>query len=421
MSNVVTSGQRQYYPALRGFFGDWVFYSCLMSMKDVVARVSFADAIHKSEKLSEMIQRALKGRRSRDIAEYLVREEQRFFNSLVVAIYGGDPAWHGFSHFKPQGADIDLADVPSEAEDSVGFISFTGKEEIFAIDGQHRYAGMKEALGREAKRGEEDVSLVLVAHQKTPSGLERTRRLFTTLNKTAVPVGKGEVIALDENDVMAIVTRHLVENSARFSENRIKFAQTENLAKEAAELTTIGNLYDILKVIFGSGLGLSGNAAQLRVSRPTDTELGKYIAVAEQWFDELAMAFAPLGDYFGADETTAPAIVRKHRRGNGGHVLFRPIGLRVVIEVVAAMVKGGKSRREAFAGVGRLPVELAEEPYREVLWLTNGRVNTTGRVVCRRLLLHMLGLERKPEELRRRYAKMRGQEGRQVELPSLAK
>ena len=421
MSSVVTSDQRQYYPALRGFFGDWVFYSCLMSMKDVVARVSYAAAIHNSGKLSEMIQRELKGPRSLDIAEYLVREQQRFFNSLVVAIYGGDPAWHGFSHFKSQVADIALADVPSEAEDSVGFISFTGKEAIFAIDGQHRYAGMKEALGRDARLGDEDVSLVLVAHQKTPSGLERTRRLFTTLNKTAVPVGKGEIIALDENDVMAIVTRHLVENSARFSENRIKFAQTENLAKEAPELTTIGNLYDILKVIFRSRLGLSENAAQLPGSRPTDAVLKKYIAVAEQCFDELASAFTPLGDYFGSDETAAPAIVRKHRRGDGGHVLFRPIGLRMVVEVVVAMVKGGKSRREAFAGVGRLPVELAEDPYRGVIWLANGRVNTAGRVVCRRLLLHMLGLERKPEELHKKYAKMLGQEGGQVELPSMAK
>ena len=63
-------------------------------------------------------------------------------------------------------------------------------------------------------------------------------------------VGKGEVIALDENDAMAIVTRHFVENVPCFNENRIRFSQSESLPKRADELTTIGNLYDILKVLF---------------------------------------------------------------------------------------------------------------------------------------------------------------------------
>jgi DNA sulfur modification protein DndB len=71
---------------------------------------------------------------------------------------------------------------------------------MFAIDGQHRLAGMKEAVVSQPALGADEVSLVLVAHQTSKSGLERTRRLFTTLNKTARPVGKGEIIALDEND-----------------------------------------------------------------------------------------------------------------------------------------------------------------------------------------------------------------------------
>ena len=97
----MTKDGRRYYPALRGIFGDWVYYCCLMSMKDVVARLSYAEDIRKSKGLSDMIQRHLKQGRGREIAAYLIREEQRFFNSLVVAIYGGDPAWHAFSDFRP--------------------------------------------------------------------------------------------------------------------------------------------------------------------------------------------------------------------------------------------------------------------------------------------------------------------------------
>ena len=233
MTDKTASGQqRQYYPSLRGQFGDWIYYSCLMSMSEVTKRLSFADEVHKSEKLSEWIQRRLKEGRGQEISAYLQREPQRFFNSLVVAIYGGDPAWHGFSDFRPLTSDIDLADISDEVEDSVGFISFTGEERMFAIDGQHRLAGMKDAVKSSSNVLTDEVALLVVAHQNTKAGRERTRRLFTTLNKTAKPVGKGDIIALDENDVMAIVTRYLVENEPRLSDKRIKFSQTDNIAYE---------------------------------------------------------------------------------------------------------------------------------------------------------------------------------------------
>ena len=148
--------ERKYYPALRGLFGDWVYYSSLMPIKDVAHRLSFADEIHKSKKLSEWIQRQLKKGRSKEISAYLNRENQRFFNSLVVAIYGGDPAWHGFSDFRPLGQGLDMKDVPDAVEDMVGFLSFSGDEEMFAIDGQHRLAGMKEAVETNPSIGDDE-------------------------------------------------------------------------------------------------------------------------------------------------------------------------------------------------------------------------------------------------------------------------
>ena len=407
---------RQYYPALRGLFGDWVYYSCLMSMQDVTSRVSYAGDVHKSKKLSEMIQRKLKVGRSKEIANYLLGQKQRFFNSLVVAIYGGSPAWHGFSNFRPQVDDVKLADIPTEAEDSIGFLSFSGREKIFAIDGQHRLAGMNEALKINRELGKDEVSLVLVAHQRTADGRERTRRLFTTLNKTAVPVGKGEIIALDENDVMAIVTRHFVENVPYFNESRIRFSQSESLPQYAGELTTIGNLYDILKVLF-LRIGYAANPTELRFVRPSDTDLRRYISLAEDFFGTLGKAFPPLGRYFATSDTSALAIIKKYRRENGGHVLFRPIGLRIFSEVLVEVVRGGKTLAQAFAVIKRLPVELSRPPYREVIWLRQGRMNPAGRAVCRRLLLHILGYEKKPTDLLARYAKILGKDQTQVILP----
>lgn len=409
------SKERRYYPALRGIFGDWVYYCSLMTVKDVTRRLSFADEIHKSKKLSEWIQRQLKKGRSKEISDYLNREKQRFFNSLVVAIYGGDPAWHGFSDFRPVGKGINLKDVPDDVEDSVGFLSFAGNEQMFAIDGQHRLAGMKEAIERTPSLGEDEISLLLVAHHKTKAGQERTRRLFTTLNKTAKAVGKGEIIALDEDDVMAIVTRHLVENNPSFSDIRIKFAQTDNLSADAPELTTIGNLYDVLTTIFVANTGM--RKVVLRFVRPDDTTLAKYIRLAEEFFENLAEKFPPLKRYFKSDPNSAASIVAQQRTSSGGHVLFRPIGLRIFAEISAVLVKNGQTLSDAIRLMAKLPVELSERPYRDTIWLAPGKVDAGQRPICRRLLLHMLNQEPDPKDLRERYAKFLGASPQSVKLP----
>jgi DNA sulfur modification protein DndB len=84
-------------PALRGIMGDRVFYSCLMNMGEINARVSYAEEIHSNKQLSDMIQRQLKHGRSKQIAEYLTTQKERFFNSLVIATYGGEPSWYALS------------------------------------------------------------------------------------------------------------------------------------------------------------------------------------------------------------------------------------------------------------------------------------------------------------------------------------
>ena len=178
MSRKSTQIERYYLPALRGLFGDWVYYVCMMTISQVVERIQYADDIHNSKKLSDMIQRKLDEGRSKKIAEYLIREEQHFFNSLVVALYGGDPSWHALAGFQPVDEGFDVDNIPDAVEDSVGFLSFTGEEKIFALDGQHRLAGMRRAIKNSSKIQHDEVPLIIVSHQRNLEGERRTRRLL---------------------------------------------------------------------------------------------------------------------------------------------------------------------------------------------------------------------------------------------------
>ena len=60
-------------PALRGSFGDWIYYSCLVPIRELGVRAAYATELHpvKADELSRMIQRVLEGPRAVEIARYL--------------------------------------------------------------------------------------------------------------------------------------------------------------------------------------------------------------------------------------------------------------------------------------------------------------------------------------------------------------
>jgi DNA sulfur modification protein DndB len=132
-------------PALRGSFGDWIFYVCLMPISEIGERVRYAEEIHKSKALSELIQRSLEGPRSKQIADYL-KTKERFFNSLVFATHGGNPEWFEVGDFRSNTKSKILTQISQRALDTIGFLRLVGSEKIFAVDGQHRLAGIKKAL-----------------------------------------------------------------------------------------------------------------------------------------------------------------------------------------------------------------------------------------------------------------------------------
>ena len=170
-----------------------------------------------------------------------------FFNSLVVAVYEGDPSWYGITNLKPNNK-LDVGKVPDEVIESIGILRLSGTERLFVLDGQHQLVGIEEALKEKPQLGDDELSVILIAHQADPAGQERSRRLFTTLNKNTKPVSKGEIIALDEDDTMAITARRLVIENPMFMEDRILNNAANNISPSNSScLTTIGNLYDLLR------------------------------------------------------------------------------------------------------------------------------------------------------------------------------
>ena len=266
-----------------------------------------------------------------------------------------------------------------------------GDENLFALDGQHRLAGIKRVVKDGLEQDPYDeVSVIFVAHRETDEGLERTRRLFTTLNKTARPVSKGDIIALDEDDVMAICVRRLIEETDMFADDRIAFVANNNMpVANRVSLTTIGNLYDVLTILFTSTQSeLKRRKAALQKIRPDDKDLDKYFDYSTSYFTHLRDNFHELEEFFAADKTTE--VVRKYRGNHGGNALFRPIGLEIYTRIIARLTKD-MSLGQAVKLASKLPRDLDEEPFVGLMWRPSNKTILNGhKVTLREILCYMI-------------------------------
>lgn len=382
-------------PSLRGTFGDWVYYSCLMPVAEISSRVDYAQIIHPNKALSQLIQRTLEGTRAKHISDYLSSNKERFFNSLVLATYDGSPEWLEVGNFKSTIHPDLLRDVKQSAMDNLGFLRLVGNEKIFAVDGQHRLAGIRRALEDKVDLTDEQLSVIIVGHKKTAAGLRRTRRLFTTLNKTAVPVTKMQIIALDEDDVMAIVARRMVETDDRFIDPKIAVISSPNIpATNHRSLTTITNLYDLLRLVFMFQLGERSDRG-LRFNRPADSVLEEHYKAAMNFFAGLARTFPVVRKLF---ESVDPEVITKVERGpHGGHLLFRPIGLELVTKVVTEIAAAEDiSLDAAFRRIKGMPTKLSDAPYNGIIWDESRRIMIAGgKRLARDLIKYMAGANTK--------------------------
>ena len=397
-----------FLPALRATMGDWVYYITVMTMDDIASRVSVVDDIHSSKSLKEWLQRQITSNSVR-ITEYLISQEQRLFNAIVVGTYGGRPNWHEIA-VSERGA----VSVPENIDGTVGLLEFCGDEALFAIDGQHRVVGIKEAVKKKSALREEGVCTIFVKgvvaskREDDPPGFQRTRRLFSTLNRYAKPVQKRDIIALDEDDVVAIVTRRLLEEHPLLLD-KVDMGLSKSIRPtDRRNLTTIVTLYDVVDMVL---CDRRRGWKNYKTRRPAEAEVDRLFAKARSFWDALCSSFDSLREL--RDSSPEENIAGQYRDRGGGNLLYRPVGLMLIGRVVVDLLGStGMSLSDAVRIVGRTPVNLSRAPWLGLLWDgTNERMLTTkeNQKVARQLLFHALGGDLTGEPFKTSSASLKGE------------
>jgi len=418
----MTENGKLLIPALKAKMGDNIYYISYLNMKEIAGRVSFAEEIHENKNLGELIQRRVTDRSS-GIAAYLRTQPQRFFNALIIGVYGGSPHWYELSIGKSGLLDPD--ELPLSAQGSLGILSLNGKEKLFAIDGQHRVAGIKEALagGHNPKLYDEEVSTIFLSADVTkPSGLERTRRLFSTLNRYAKPVDMMDIIALDEDDAVAIVTRKLMEEHPLFKDYRISVTKGKSIpVTDNKCFTNITAFYEVNDIILANE---SSNAwKNFKRSRPSNSKLMRLYKKSTQFWNSMVHYFPSLAEV--QNNTAEKGVSGRFRHRNGGHILFRTVGLLSMARAIKIAASTGGSRDSWIKKFSNVQLDLATEPWLGLLWDPIEKtmiVRKENQNTATALLLYMIGVDLKEaktseKRLRERYASALNRPVETIKLP----
>ncbi len=413
-------------PALQAQMGDWHYYITALTFEDVAERVQPATGLVTSADMNYWIQRRVIPRRARQIANYLIDQEQHFFPGIVVGVYLGEPTWYA----------IDLQDNPifgtpgldHKSSESLGILELDGTEKLYAIDGQHRVAGINEALRR--LRNQEEVEKydqlanerLLIAFVSADidkrEELERVRRLFTTLNKQAKKVSEPEIVALDEDDVAAIVTRWIaieydglntrgsVEGEGEHSLLQLG-RQHEIRPSNRRSITTIVTLYRMIKRVFQSDI--QRIRKKHKDNRPDDDVLESLFEEAMSIWELMRQCDEALNEVLGSNPVQELAY--NYRTESGGHILFRPVGLQAFAGALGVLRTRGVENERAVGSLCRLPTEISMPPWENVVWNPRSLgMITAHRTVAEAMFLHMVGQEPRTRgyPLSRRYKELLG-------------
>jgi DNA sulfur modification protein DndB len=351
-------------PAIRAKMGDRWYYVATMTFADIASCVQPVDKIHEKAELKTWIQRQLRPERTQQIVDYLRFQKERFFNAIVLGVYDGDPEWSQIGieeELRVRGQNVGERQITA-----FGIVHLLGNESLFAIDGQHRVEGIREAIKSHADLAGEEQTVIFISHKTTNKGRERTRRLFSTLNGYARPVPESELIALSEDNAFAVATRRIIDEYSGLNMRFVPLLPSSNIPNnEKTCVTTVVGLYHLTQFLAPPQIRKRKKKHKIGPSSKETVE--QIFATASDFWNALKKHSQPIRDVLSSNP--AQELASQYRRQDGGNILFRTVGLAAFARAARTMMDSGTTAEQAVAKLSaEVPMELNSELWREVLW-----------------------------------------------------
>lgn len=367
-------------PALRAKIGELTYYVSTLTFNQIRDYVSpIDDQLHTSETLRDLIQRSITENYV-SIKNYILQQPEMFFSSLVLAVYDDYPEW--------QEIEVRFND---EEYHQIGLLNFPGSHKIFPVDGQHRVEGIREAVRENPELGNNKISVIFIGHDN--NNKEKTRRLFTTLNRYAKPVSLRDIIALDEDDSVAIITRNLLENFDLFKGERIVDIKNKAIPRTNRKaITSIITLYQANVLLSKYYFQLKFNKKPTKKNfnddflkfRPSNETIQEFKNFIFNFWSSFRNKLSFLEEYLNTE-----MAINFRNNETGGHLVFRPVGFIPFINAIINI----KERREdidfedIIENYNSVNFNLNTVPWRNIVWNPIENKMIMNQVTLTRLLL----------------------------------
>ena len=262
-----------------------------------------------------------------------------------------------------------------------------------------RVEGIKKVVNESDKYNDEQIPVIFIGHKTDNAGMQRSRRLFSTLNRYAKPVSMRDIIALDEDDVVAIASRDLIDTHPLFARDRLLDSRTKAIPENNGKaFTTIITFYEcnleILWILLkdmdvlnseGTKTKGKGKIKEFIRKRPNDETIHQFEELCGAFWNALIERFEDIYTYAAAEPNAQP-----YRNRAGGNLLFRPVAL---LPFVRAAVKVSIQQKKDFDEIfGDFPQELLYIDniiWRNTLWNSDkGTMIVNNQKLTERILLY---------------------------------
>jgi DNA sulfur modification protein DndB len=368
-------------PCLRGAIGNWIYYSTVIPFKEL-ERIDNSHKIKEDKNLDKWLQREI-GTRVDEIKEYLLQENERFFNTIIVGLYGELPDWYSL--------DLSVLEekfkikISEGVRESLGLLTLSGDEILFTIDGQHRIEAIKRArkVNGEIFKNDE-LSVIFVGHNEDEKGYVRTRKLFATINREAKQPNKNDLAIIDETYAYNIVARMIF---ARYDKFKDKIGLTENYnldRNDHIHFTNLLNLVEINKKIF--------KVIKYRDSKylsPSYEKREELYKSAIEFYDFISENITEYKEYFSNTKDLDKFRNSLHKKPL--NLLFLPIGLSLIAEIYCHFKKIGKLDKLKNS-INKINYDLYEGHFKFIYFNpVRNTIITSNKSLGRNFALYLLG------------------------------
>ena len=212
-------------PAMRGKLGNRTYFSCLMPLSAIPNLFKFTDWAGFTAEDRE--QRLLNEKRVPELRDYILENEDSFLFSSITASYKSSPIFDAVPNGNGNGMD-----------GSIGVLKLRLGDELIINDGQHRCAGITEALRQNPALGDQTISVLLFPWESK----ERVQQMFSDLNRFVQKTSKSLDILYDKRDKISAATLIAMEQVPVFRDLTDKDAIS--LKVKSPKLFTLAALYD---------------------------------------------------------------------------------------------------------------------------------------------------------------------------------